>query len=205
MINNSGTLNICDCNNNRQNSVSNYVWDEATNALKTADTITVQGGVITGGNVPAGGSNVGGDGICNLGTLHMYSGTIAGNRVATFGGGVHNLGSVILYGGTITKNLAGNNGAGVFVGEGETVSLTGNTEIYDNINTSKSANFYVDLNIKLKVMGTLHNTHPIGINIWTPGVFTENGSGVTGKISDRMARFTSDNDNYRVIADDTQH
>lgn len=243
VIKNSGTLKICDCNKHRQNHISSYAWDEATNAWKTPETITISGGVITGGNTPAGGSEVGGGGICNLGTLHMYGGSIAGNRAATYGGGVHNLGSMILYGGniqnngarsvnglfnygtgggvytkkltvsipslilyggTITKNLAGNNGAGVFAGEGASVSLAGNTEIYDNINQSYSANLYVDRNTKLKIMGILQNTHKIGINMWTPGVFTENGGGFEGKVSDQIAKFISDSNDYRIVAESNQ-
>lgn len=243
VIKNNGTLSISDCNKSRQNSISSYAWDEVGKAWKTPETIAIQGGVITGGNAPSGGSEAGGGGICNLGTLCMYSGTIAGNRAATYGGGVHNLGSMslyggtiqnngarsvdrvfnlgtgggiytkklttsvpslLLYGGTITKNLAGNNGAGVFAGEGAIVSLAGNTEIYENINPSYSANFYVDRNTKLKVMGTLQNTHPIGVNLWTPGVFTENGSRFGGKVSDQISKFTSDTNDYRVVAEGNQ-
>jgi len=143
VINNQGTLNLCDCTSETSygqwdSSYSAYTISTAKPASGDCDTLT--GGVVTGWS-----NGDGGSGIANSGTLNFYGGSVAGNQ----GGGVSS-GSdsaLTLYGGVIAGNrLTGvpnpddtsGGGAGIYA-QGAAVTMyggrvSGNTALPDQNN-----------------------------------------------------------------------
>lgn len=103
-----GTLNLYDCNEDGCEHAgyvdSNGLW-HCGMGKGTSQSIT--GGVITG-------STGGGVYIYSSGTFNMYGGTIAGNKVNTYGGGIQDDGVFNIYGGEICYNTAGKGGGGVY-------------------------------------------------------------------------------------------
>ncbi|MCD8200841.1 MAG: right-handed parallel beta-helix repeat-containing protein, partial [Clostridia bacterium] len=95
VVNSGGTLYLHDCQGSGKITGgvgSNIIWT-------TGGTSQSMGGGIT---------------VANGGTLHMYGGTITGNKAGAFGGGVvvaHNS-NMIMYGGTISDNTGGWLGCG---------------------------------------------------------------------------------------------
>lgn len=78
----------------------------------TYESITYNGGLITGGNATSEGG-----GISVAGTLNMYGGTVAGNKSMNHGGGVYvnEGGSFTMYNGEISSNTAPLVGGGIYV------------------------------------------------------------------------------------------
>jgi predicted outer membrane repeat protein len=69
-------------------------------SITSADTVTISGLTITGGN------NAFGGGINNAGTLTLTNSTVSGNTASGLGGGIMNLGTLIITSSTITGNTA---------------------------------------------------------------------------------------------------
>lgn len=133
MIGPSCTLNLYDCNT----SVEHYFNDNdglwQNTSSKSADSVTVIGGVITGATRALGCVSV-------QGSFNMYSGTIAGNTSYISednGGGVSVVsgGSFNIHGGSIVGNRA-KKGAGVYLNSGATLTMNGGT-----ISRNKATNY----------------------------------------------------------------
>lgn len=139
-------LSICDCK------------PAETHTGLATDIVDLTGGLITGGNLNYTGatSAINGAGICNNGTLNLYSGTIAGNKSTSNetgtnikyanGGGVYSSNLFNMYGGVITKNSAG--GSELNTGKGGGVYSTGLFNMYggkiiDNKSKANGAGVYV--------------------------------------------------------------
>ena len=117
VIKNAGTLTICD----------SYTGTDRTHTI--SGDITISGGLITGGNNSCASSSDWGGGICNLGTLTLNGGTIAGNISNYHGGGVwnsSNTSSFTMTGGAISYNISKGNGGGVYSYYG-TFTMAGGT------------------------------------------------------------------------------
>ena len=115
----------------------------------TNETVTVTGGVITGGN--ENGSYGGGVSVRSGGTFTLSGGSVTGNTASNKGGGVYNSGTFTLYGApAISGNTTGSAANNVYL------SNTGNT---------------------ITITGNLTNATPIGVTMQTIGAFTSGLSG----------------------------
>ena len=138
-------LSICDCK------------PAKTHTGLATDIVDLTGGLITGGNLNYTGatSAINGAGICNNGTLNLYSGTIAGNKSTSNetgtnikyanGGGVYSSNLFNMYGGVITKNSV--DGSGLNTGEGGGVYSQSKFNMYggkiiDNESKADGAGMY---------------------------------------------------------------
>lgn len=138
-------LSICDCK------------PAETHTGLATDIVDLTGGLITGGNLNYTGatSAINGAGICNNGTLNLYSGTIAGNKSTSNetgtnikyanGGGVYSSNLFNMYGGVITKNSV--DGSGLNTGEGGGVYSQSKFNMYggkiiDNESKADGAGMY---------------------------------------------------------------
>ena len=145
--------------------------------LTVKDESTAKTGKITGGN------NTGsGGGIYNRGTLILEGGAITGNK-AEDGGGVYNyLGTFVMTGGAITANEAENGGD---VYNRGTLNLSGGPSVQNNT----QGNVYLPTGRKIQVTGALDAQAAIGIDMESPGAFTQ---GYPAGGADPDAYFTSD-------------
>ncbi|MBQ9972177.1 MAG: S-layer homology domain-containing protein [Firmicutes bacterium] len=109
-VNEDAVLNICDCNgSNGSHNITSPVTNE---------TVTITGGLITGGTGTQIWPNYYGGGIFNKGTVNMHGGTIAGNNVNYSGGGVYSDNASVFnaFGGRICHNMAEKyNGGGIYI------------------------------------------------------------------------------------------
>lgn len=138
-------LSICDCK------------PAETHTGLATDIVDLTGGLITGGNLNYTGatSAINGAGICNKGTLNLYSGTIAGNKSTSNetgtnikyanGGGVYSSNLFNMYGGVITKNSV--DGSGLNTGKGGGVYSQSKFNMYggkiiDNESKADGAGMY---------------------------------------------------------------
>ena len=211
-----GTLTIKDSN---PNAVNTY-----PDPMDSNKTVTVTGGVITGGSslgfgggvlvqstgsftlsggsISGNGAGRGGGVYVNDGSFTMTGGSISGNT-AFEGGGVYvdNGSSFTLSGGSISGNSA-DDGGGVYVSDGS-FTLSGNPNITGNTDgtgeNTKASNVYL-LKDKITVGEALTNTTPIGVTMQTPGVFTSGWADKMGT-ADPADYFTSENAGYAVRLD----
>ena len=92
-----------------------YEGELPAEAPEGAETGTVTGGVITGGN-----SEYGGGVYADGGTFTMSGGTISGNTASSYGGGVYVCGGTFtMIGGTITGNTSYAGGGDVHMNDGK--------------------------------------------------------------------------------------
>ena len=129
---NSGTFTLCDCNSSEQ---THYYTVDANGLYQFSDDLTadnsdgsVEGGVVTGGNVrDGGGIYVSG----NTTTFSMKEGTIAGNYAFGNGGGVYVGGSEMatfsIMGDAVIKGNSARYGGGVTGYDGCQIFLNGGT------------------------------------------------------------------------------
>ena len=102
-----------------------YEGELPADAPENAETGTVTGGIVTGGNALFDDVYAGG-GVYAVGTFTMTGGTIGGNT-AKYGGGVYAEGAFTMKGGTISGNTAEYGGGGVCVAWSGTFTMTGGT------------------------------------------------------------------------------
>ena len=121
----------------------------------------------------------------------VHGGEISNNYAALSGGGVQAAGSFALTGGSIVNNASGNPGGGVYAGGGLTIS--GNVKITGNTASGKADNLYLASN-NLTVSGNLADGAQVGVNMQTPGVFTNS----TDTAFNDASKFISDNASYAV-------
>ena len=129
-VNYDATFTLAD---NKANADYNTTSHTITSPV-TGGSVTVEGGLITGGKTAS--VNI------NNGTFNMTGGTIAGNTSAT-GGGVYvsSSGTFNMTGGTVKDNNA-TNGGGVYVSSTGTFNMTGGS-IKDNNATNGGGGVYV--------------------------------------------------------------
>lgn len=167
------TLTICDCQNN---------------------------GMIKGGRgyYRSGKPRVSGGGIINRGTLNLYSGSVAENKVVSGGPsiGISNLGKFNMYGGEIKDNVGYNTGGGLYSGVGSVVNMYGGSISNNSIDTSMDT-FAAGVEIKGGTFnmynGTISGNHcdgrgsGAGVSVsnydlgdYTPGEFNMSGGTISG-------------------------
>ena len=138
----------------------------------------------------------------------MYGGIITGNSGYN-GGGVYcelwQPNTIFnMYGGLITQNKASGAGAGVWFSQNQdgsgSISFSGDACIKDNYLTNNDvSNVYLAKDVKINIVGALSDKSSIGVTMKYPGVFTVSDDSI--KASDYINCFTSDDDNYIVVAD----
>ena len=215
-----GTLTVTDSNSTAAHDPA-VTYTDPTDSTKT---VTVTGGVITGGNSANYGGGVyvesgsftlesgsisgnsavlDGGGVCiySGGTFYMQGGSISGNSADTYGGVyVESDSSFDMTGGSISGNSANTYG-GVFI-RGGNFTLSGSPEITGNTEgTGESkSNVYLEEDAIITVDGALTNTTSIGVTMETPGVFTSGWADKMGT-ADPADYFTSENADCNVYRD----
>jgi len=123
----------------------------------------------------------------------VHGGEISNNYAASSAGGVQAAGSFALTGGSIVNNASGNPGGGVYANG--VLTISGNVKITGNTASGKADNLYLASN-NLTVSGNLADGAQVGVNMQTPGVFTNTAS---DKVSfNDASKFVSDNASYAV-------
>ena len=190
----------------------------------TKETVTVNGGVITGGNSTGNGGGVYGRGWRvhheqrhhlrqqqqqrrrrvrgRQWRVHMNSGTICGNNSNSGGGGVYvNLsGAFTMNGGEISGNSSvSNSGAGVY--NAGMFSVSGDAQVTGNLKGEAASNVYLDSGTVIHVTGTLADTARFGVSTEASpanaSVTVTNGLLGNGA----LGNFTSDIADYIVLED----
>lgn len=186
VIENNGTLNICDCNGS--NSINYGKWNSSFNKYEISENQsegadTIIGGIITGGKNPIEGR---GAGIHNTNALNIYSGNIAGN----FGvgdnkcsGGIYNTNALNIYGGKIIGNYAMGNGSGGVYNEGNMNIYGGNIE-HNNSNNGGGIRNEKAANITMNG-GNIINNHSgsFGGGIQNSGTLIINDGNIIKNVS----------------------
>lgn len=144
------------------------------------------GGTITGCT-----STSNGGAICNAGTFNMYAGTIENCSSQLNGGAVYNNGVFNMTGGTITGCTAGDKGGGVYKnGSSSSVNVGGSARIIGNTVSGAKDDLYLPVDHFVGV--STPSNMKIGINMETPGTFTNNN------LNGYKSYFFSDIDGYVV-------
>ena len=163
-------------------------------------TFTMNGGAIIGNR----GWYGGGLSVTNGSNATVSGGVIQYNYSTQNAGGVHTDGTdktygtvtLTLTGGTIRNNYTDGEDGGVLI-DTASFNLSGNPTIEGNQRNGSSENLYLSGNSTINITGTLTNTTPIPVKMQTPGVFTDSANTSYNDAS----KFTSDDANYRVLAD----
>ena len=168
-------------------------------------TFNMYGGSITNNKATA---NGGGIDIYNKQTLTMTGGTISGNESLAYGGGINTSNDTpfVMTGGTITGNTAVTGGGGVHLYN--SMTLSGNVEIYDNYkgtqaNKTANDNVYLDTKSYEIIIATpaLNNQHPIGVTTQDPPSLNNPTAFATRASDNDKTHFTSDVSGYTVVYD----
>ena len=196
-----------------------------TDPTDSTKTVTVTGGVITGGNSANEGGSVYVGGTFNMqggsisgnsasygggvyvesGSFTLESGSISGNSAVLEGGGVciYSGGTFNMQGGSISGNSADVFCGGVYVSTGS-FTLSGSPEITGNTKgtgeSAKASNVFLNSGIGITVGDALSNTKPISVTMDTYGVFTSGWQAKMGT-ADPAQYFTSEDAVLSVYRD----
>ena len=152
------------------------------------DTVSISGGLITGGSAERGGG-IYTDG----GNVTMSGGTIACNTASRDGGGIYvSNGSFTMSGGTISNNTASQNGGGVYV-DGGTFNMSDTAKISAN-SAAEGGGVYVDGGTFTMTGGEISNNTATGregggVYVYSSGTFNMQAAadGTTPTISGNSA------------------
>ena len=173
-----------------------------------SSTFNLYGGQITSNTATGSGGGVYSEyGTNHNSTFNMYGGQIADNNGNIGGGGVfYGNGTFTMRGGEISGNNGGggrskNGGGGVCIVGAMTVSgdvkITGNMEITDSGSTKNNVYLRGSDAVIAIGMGGLDGSAEIGVTASTPSVGLPIATGT--KLNETIAaKFTSDNDQYKV-------
>ena len=208
-IHNGSTVTIQDSNSSG-NGNGNITGGISQNSVRGGGihnygTLTIQSGKIANNNAErAGGGgtyNGGGGAIYNESgaILTIEGGEICDNRAHQVGG-IYNEGTLHLHGGSIHdngSNTTNNTTDGIRNTATATLTISGNPKIKNNSN----GNIYLPTGMIITINGSLTGDEgDIGIEMETPGVFTQN---LTTYSTNGWKFFKSDDGNYDPYFDET--
>ena len=213
----SGDIAVFDETNGTITVNGGYITGGNTDAGAVAallgGTLIINGGTYIG-NVSTGTGNASGGGVANLqenytSTVTVNGGTMMYNSACNWGGAIYlmnNSGTVNLNGGTFTNNVCNSNNSGtgnggaVQVSSGNTLNVSGNLVIKDNVKYSsgeKVANNLFINSVKLSVTDTLANDAEIGVTLANLSVFSKSAN----TSLNNPAKFFSDDTNKAIDID----
>lgn len=158
-------------------------------------TFTMTGGEISSNT----GDELGGGVEVEGGTSFTMTGGIISGNTASMGAGISSGGVTILTGGSIINNTASYIGGGILISDGEfsEFHISGAPVINNNYddNSEPVSNIYLsndENDVLITIDGALTNETPYGVNMYTPGVFTNNN------VAAYKDNFTPDNPDYVI-------
>jgi CSLREA domain-containing protein len=90
-------------------------------------TVHISGVTLHNGGTADGGTEGGGGGLFNAGTLTLTNSTVSGNTATNHGGGINNAGILTLTNSTVSENIAGHDAGGIYNASTGTMLLTNST------------------------------------------------------------------------------
>ena len=180
---------------NGGNIVGNTMVNNSGGAIRNSGYFIMNGGAISYNKATANGGAVttyvpGG----STGKMTMNGGVISDNYAGGVGGGIQIAGQIEITGGLIVNNIAVGGGSGVYYGgKGETLKISGDSVIKDNVND----NLYLNTDATFTINGLLGEDAEIHVSMNVPAAFTVGWSTyMEGK--DPADYFISDDDNYII-------